>query len=207
MRLIAPGPAVPVAAGRYLLPHEQRVITVRQHQARLLPALTVAVGGLLAAEAVNGIAAGVKWARFVVWVLAGFLVVRAIVDALAWYVRYIVITDKRLILISGILSRKATGFPLQALQNLGLTQSAGGRMLGYGAFTFEADGQAMAVIDYIPLPRADLPGDLPAALPRQEEEEEEAEDDSGDDGGPGGPVGGPTWTSTTCEPPSLGGKR
>ncbi len=190
MRLIAPGPAVPVAAGRYLLPHEQRVITVRQHQARLLPALAVAVGGLLAAEAVNGIAAGVKWARFVVWVLAGFLVVRAIVDALAWYVRYIVITDKRLILISGILSRKATGFPLQSLQNLGLTQSAGGRMLGYGAFSVEAGGQAIAVIDYIPFPEQLYLEVYQLLYPRQEEEEEEAENDSGDDGGPGGP-GGP----------------
>jgi uncharacterized membrane protein YdbT with pleckstrin-like domain len=190
MRLIAPGPAVPVAAGRYLLPHEQRVITVRQHQARLLPALTVAVGGLLAAEAVNGIAAGVKWARFVVWVLAGFLVVRAIVDALAWYVRYIVITDKRLILISGILSRKATGFPLQALQNLGLTQSAGGRMLGYGAFSVETGGKAIALIDYIPFPEQLYLEVYQLLYPRQEEEEEEAEDDSGDDGGPGGP-GGP----------------
>jgi hypothetical protein len=185
MRLIAPGPAVPVAAGRYLLPHEQRVITVRQHQARLLPALTAAVGGLLAAEAVNGIAAGVKWARFVVWVLAGFLVVRAIVDALAWYVRYIVITDKRLILISGILSRKATGFPLQALQNLGLTQSAGGRLLGYGAFTFEADGQARAVVDYIPYPEQIYLEIYHLLYPAEEEEK----DDSGDDGGPGGPVG------------------
>jgi hypothetical protein len=185
MRLIAPGPVVPVAAGRYLLPHEQQVITVRQHQASLLPALTVAVGGLLAAEAVNGIAAGVKWARFVVWVLAGFLVVRAIVDALAWYVRYIVITDKRLILISGILSRKATGFPLQALQNLGLTQSAGGRLLGYGAFTFEADGQARAVIDYIPYPEQIYLEIYHLLYPAEEEEK----DDSGDDGGPGGPVG------------------
>ena len=190
MRLIAPGPAVPVAVGRYLLPHEQQVITVRQHQARLLPALTVAVGGLLAAEAVNGIAAGVKWARFVVWVLAGFLVVRAIVDALAWYVRYIVITDKRLILVSGILSRKATGFPLQALQNLGLTQSAGGRMLGYGAFSVEAGGKAVAVIDYIPFPEQLYLEIYQLLYPRQEEEEEEAEDDSGDDGVPGGP-GGP----------------
>jgi uncharacterized membrane protein YdbT with pleckstrin-like domain len=188
MRLIAPGPVVPVAAGRYLLPHEQQVITVRQHQASLLPALTVAVGGLLAAEAVNGIAAGVRWARFVVWVLAGFLVVRAIVDALAWYVRYIVITDKRLILISGILSRKATGFPLQALQNLGLTRSAGGRLLGYGAFTFEADGQARAVLDYIPYPEQ-IYLEIYHLLYPAEEEEEEKKDDSGDDGGPGGHVG------------------
>jgi len=186
MRLIAPGPADPVGADRYLLLHEQRIITVRQHRARLLPALTVAVGGLLAAEAVNGIASGVKWARFVVWVLAGFLVVCAIVEVLAWYVRYIVVTDKRLILISGILSRKVTVVPLQGLQNLGLIRSAGGQVLGYGAFTLEADGQAVAVIDYIPYPEQLYLEAYQLISPREEEEEEE-EDGSGGDGGPGDP--------------------
>ena len=188
MRLIAPGPAGPADVNRYLLLHERQVVAVRQHPARLLPALTVAVGGLLAAEAVNGIAGGVKWARFVVWVLAGFVVVRAIVEALAWYVRYLVVTDKRLILISGLLSRKATGFPLQALQNLGLTRSAGGRLLGYGTFSVEAGGQVLAVIDFIRFPEQLYLEVYQLLYPREEEEEDE--DDSGEDGGPGGP-GGP----------------
>jgi uncharacterized membrane protein YdbT with pleckstrin-like domain len=185
MRLISPGPADPAAVSKYLLVHEHQVITVRQHEARLLPSLTVAVGGLLAAEAVNGIASGVKWARFVVWVLAGFLVARAIVDVLAWYVRYIVITDKRLILISGILSRKVIALPLQALRNLGFTRSTGGQVLGYGTFSVELDGQARAVIDYIPYPEQ-LYLEVHHLLYPEEEEEEEA-DDSGGDGGPGVP--------------------
>ena len=185
MRLIAPGPADPVGADRYLLLHEQRIITVRQHRARLLPALTVAVGGLLSAEAVNGIASGVKWARFVVWVLAGFLVVCAIVEVLAWYVRYIVVTDKRLILISGILSRKATAFSLQAVRNLALTRSAGGQLMGYGAFTVEAGGQAVAVIDYVPYPEQ-LYLEIHQLLYPVDGGEPE-EDDSGDDTAPGGP--------------------
>ena len=41
---------------------------------------------------------------------------------------------------------------LAALQNLVFSRSTGGRLLGYGACTFEADGQAGAVIDYIPYP-------------------------------------------------------
>ena len=36
----------PVAANKYLLPHEHLVIILRQHPAKLLPTLTVAAGGL-----------------------------------------------------------------------------------------------------------------------------------------------------------------
>lgn len=180
MRFVVPGPVPPSPAARYLLVHEHQVVAVRQHPARLLPAVTAAVGGLLAAEAVNGIAAGVKWARFVVWVLAGFLVVRAIVDCLAWSIQYIVITDRRLILISGILNRKVTVLPLQALQDLGLTRSTGGQILGYGAFTIEVDGQARAVIDYIPYPEQLYLEVYHLLFPEAEEEED------GSGGGPGG---------------------
>lgn len=186
MRLISPGAgAVPATVNRYLLPSERQVIMVRQHPARVLPALTVAAGGLLAAEAVNGIAGSVKWARFAVWVLAGFLLVRAVVDVLAWYVQYIVVTNRRLILTSGILGRKVTVLPLQTLQNLAFTRSAGGRVLGYGAFSAEADGQAIPVIDYIPYPEQLYLEIYHLLYPPQEE----AEDDPGDDG-PGG-VGAP----------------
>jgi len=171
MRFVVPGPVDPPLAARYLLVHEHSVVTVRQHPARLLPAVTAAVGGLLAAETVNGIAAGV---------LAGFLVVRAIVDGLAWSIRYIVITDRRLILISGILNRKVTALPLQALQNLGLTRSFGGQILGYGAFTVEADGQAGAVIDFIPYPEQLYLEVYHLLFPQGKEEED------GSGGGPGG---------------------
>ena len=180
MRFVVPGPVDPPLAARYLLVHEHSVVTVRQHPARLLPAVTAAVGGLLAAETVNGIAAGVKWAPFVVWVLAGLLVVRAVVDCLAWSIRYIVITDRRLILISGILSRKVAVLPLQALQNLGLTRSFGGQILGYGAFTAEVDGQAGTVIDFIPYPEQLYLEVYQLLFPRKKGEED------GSGGGPGG---------------------
>jgi Bacterial PH domain len=74
------------------------------------------------------------------------------VDVMAWSAQYIIFTERRLILSSGLLGRRVTVIPLPTLQNLAFTRSAGGRVLGYGAFTFEADGQARAVVDYIPYP-------------------------------------------------------
>jgi PH (Pleckstrin Homology) domain-containing protein len=152
MRLVAPQSAIPAIAARYLLPHEHHVMRLRQHPARLLPALAMGAGGLLAAVAVNGIAGGVPSARVVVWVLAGFLIARALLDVLVWSFQYIIITERRMILSAGLLGRNVTVIPLQSLRYLAFARSAGGRMLGYGAFTFNADGQARAVIDYIPYP-------------------------------------------------------
>jgi len=137
---------------RYLLPFERQVITLRQHPAKLLPDVAMVVGGLLAAIAVSVISHAPQGTYLAVWLLELFLVLRAVWHAANWAVQYLVVTQKRLIITSGLLGRKVTALPLAALQNLAFSRSAGGRLLGYGAFTFEADGQARAIIDYIPYP-------------------------------------------------------
>ena len=152
MRLITAARGAPAAASRYLLPDERQVITVRQHPAKLLPPLTAAVGGLLAAVAVGVISNRVTSAHYVVWVLTAFLILRFVLDVLGWSVQYIVVTQRRLILTSGLAGRRVTVVPLVALRDLSFVRSAGGRVLGYGAFTFEAGGQTNTVIDYIPYP-------------------------------------------------------
>jgi len=152
VRLFEAPSGPPVSAMRYLLPVERLVITLRQHPAKLLPDVAMAVGGLLAAIAVSVISHAPQGAYLAVWLLELFLVLRAVWHAANWAVQYLVVTQKRLILTSGVLGRKVTALPLTALQNLAFSRSAGGRLFGYGAFTFEADGQAWAVIDYIPYP-------------------------------------------------------
>jgi len=125
---------------------------MRQHPAKVLPALTAAAGALLAALAVSAISAGVWAAPFVVWGLAAFLILRFAADALNWSIQYIIITEKRLILSSGLFGRRVTVVPLTTLRDLAFARSAGGRLLGYGAFTFDAGSRAITVIDYIPYP-------------------------------------------------------
>jgi membrane protein YdbS with pleckstrin-like domain len=152
VRLFEAPSGPPVSGTRYLLPVERLVIALRQHPAKLLPDVAMAVGGLLAAIAVSVISHAPRGAYLAVWLLELFLVLRAVWHAANWAVQYLVVTQKRLILTSGVLGRKVTALPLTALQNLAFSRSAGGRLFGYGAFTFEADGQAWAVIDYIPYP-------------------------------------------------------
>jgi hypothetical protein len=175
----------PGIAMRYLLPFERQVITLRQHPAKLLPDVAMVVGGLLAAIAVSVISQAPQSAYLVVWALELFLILRLIWRAASWAVQYLVVTQRRLILTSGVLGRKVTALPLAALQNLAFSRSAGGRLLGYGAFTFEADGQARAIIDYIPYPEQ-----IYLEIYHLLEPGEAGEDaDSGEDAGPGGDDG------------------
>jgi hypothetical protein len=147
MRLVVD--TLPATAEQYVLPHEPMVGALRQHPARILPALAMAVGGVLAAAGVTTVAQGVPTAMPVVWVLAGFLLLRAILDVWDWSTQLIVLTQHRLILIS---RSKATTIPLPAVQDLAFTRSGGSGQMGYGALIFEANGRASAVIDYIPCP-------------------------------------------------------
>lgn len=152
MRLTPAADRVPASASKYLLPDERQVITFRQHPAKLLPPLTAAIGGLLAAVGVSAISDHVMSAHYVVWALAAFVILRFVFDVLNWSVQYIVITQRRLILTSGLTGRRVTVIPLVTLRDLAFVRSTGGRLLGYGAFTFEAGGQSNTVIDYIPYP-------------------------------------------------------
>jgi hypothetical protein len=152
VRLFEASSRPPVSATKYLLPVERLVITLRQHPAKLLPDVAMAVGGLLAAIAMSVISQVPQGAYLAVWLLELFLVLRLVWRAASWATQYLVVTHTRLVLTSGVLGRKVTALPLAALQSLTFSRSAGGRLLGYGAFTFEADGQARAVIDYIPYP-------------------------------------------------------
>jgi hypothetical protein len=137
---------------RYLLPQEHSVITVRQHPARVLPAVAAAFGGLLAALAVSGMLKDSKPAAITVWSLTLFLLARAIWESLSWTVQYITVTSYRLLLISGIISRKIAAVPLANVKDLDFERSAAGNLFGYGTFTITAEGKPKIVIDYIPYP-------------------------------------------------------
>jgi hypothetical protein len=101
---------------------------------------------------VSVISKDVRSAHYVVWALAAFISLRFVLELLNWSVQYIVVTKRRLLLTSGLTGRRVSVIPLIALRDLNFVRSTGGRLLGYGAFTFEAGGQTNTVIDYIPYP-------------------------------------------------------
>ena len=155
MRLISPGANPPADVDRYLLPHEQEVITVRKHPAVLLGPIAWAVIGLIIAAVLSDTVlrhqSGLTW---IVWALWGLVFLYFLWQAINWAVDYFVVTSHRFILTTGLLNRKVAMMPLAKVTDMTFQRSFLGRILGYGTFILESAGQdqALSTVDFIPYP-------------------------------------------------------
>lgn len=155
MRLIAPGVTPPAEVNKYLLPHEQQVITVRKHPAVLEGPVAVALAGLVIAVLLSNTFLGRHSpALAVIWILWGFLLLRTLWKIAHWAVEYFVVTSHRMILTSGVLTRKVAMMPLVKVTDMSFQRSFWGRLQGYGEFILESAGQdqALRTVDHIPYP-------------------------------------------------------
>ena len=155
MRLISPGANPPSDVGKYLLPHEHEVITVRKHPAVLLAPVAWAVIGLIIAALLSDTLlrhdSALTW---IVWAIWGLVFLRFLWAASNWAVDYFVVTSHRFIQTSGLLSRKVAMMPLVKVTDMTFERSFLGRLLGYGTFILESAGQdqALSRVDHIPYP-------------------------------------------------------
>jgi uncharacterized membrane protein YdbT with pleckstrin-like domain len=155
MRLISPGGNPPADVDRYLLPHEQEVITVRKHPAVLLAPVAWAVIGLILAAVLSDTVlrhdSGLTW---IVWAIWGIVFLRLLWKAANWAVDYFIVTSHRFIETTGLLSRRVAMMPMKKVTDMAFERSALGRVLGYGTFILESAGQdqALSRVDYIPYP-------------------------------------------------------
>jgi membrane protein YdbS with pleckstrin-like domain len=139
---------------RYLLPTERPVISTRRHWAVLagatIQSLLLLILGILLAR----VFAGVDFVEMVAIWFSVFVVARWIWIFVDWYVEKLVVTDKRLLLLTGILARNVAIMPLVKVTDLTFHRSATGLTLGYGKFVVESAGQdqALSTIDFVPQP-------------------------------------------------------
>jgi uncharacterized membrane protein YdbT with pleckstrin-like domain len=156
MRLVTPtGNAAPTQINKYLLPHEEQVITVRKHPAVLVKPISYVIGGLIVAGVLtefigrhNGIALLVIW---LAWLgLLGYLGQQTLI----WAINYFVVTSQRMMLTSGLITRKVAMMPLTKVTDMSFQRSFQGQVLGYGTFILESAGQdqAFRVVDHLPYP-------------------------------------------------------
>ena len=139
-------------ARRYLLPSERPVIEVRRHWAMLavetMRSLALFAVGLFVVAQGTGLVqtVGLFFALFIAgrwaWIMAD------------WWVEKFIVTDKRVLLVTGIAYRKVAIMPLVKVTDLTFNRSPTGMLLGYGEFVVESAGQdqALSKINYIPLP-------------------------------------------------------
>jgi uncharacterized membrane protein YdbT with pleckstrin-like domain len=145
---------VPGSVGRFLLPHESHVISVREHPVVLLGRTLAVLLGLAVAGLLTNFIHGNNTAILIIWllwvVLLGWLVIRIV----EWWVHYFVLTSKRLILATGVLLRRVNALPLDKITDIEFQQSQAGRLLGYGQFEVFSAGQdpRMKTFKFLPYP-------------------------------------------------------
>ena len=131
------------------------MITVRKHPAILIGPSALALGGLLVAAALTAtILHGNSLLVFIVWIAWIFLFMRMVWKTINWAVDFFVVTSQRMLLTSGVLTRKVAMMPLSKVTDMSFRRSFAGRVLGYGEFIVESAGQdqALSRVDHIPYP-------------------------------------------------------
>jgi membrane protein YdbS with pleckstrin-like domain len=136
---------------KYLLPSEGSLILQRPHPAVLTAPATAVVGGLLAAATVSQIPR-IAGPVAAVWALWLFLLVRLVLAVFNWLEYWFVVTEKRILVVSGISTRAIMATPLPELGNVSFRRTAVGRLMGYGTIILGADSKTGSVIDFAPYP-------------------------------------------------------
>ncbi|NUS72317.1 MAG: PH domain-containing protein [Corynebacteriales bacterium] len=83
------------------------------------------------------------------WVLALLLIGWQVFD---WWHERFVLTDKRVMLIGGLITRRVAMMPLARVTDMAYVQSPMGMALNYGTFIIESAGQDQALREIKPLP-------------------------------------------------------
>jgi len=137
------------------LPHEHQVITVRKHPAVLLRPIGVTLLGLVIAAVISTTVArhNADVVGFV-WIVWAVLLVWLAYRVWVWSQDYFIVTSRRMLLATGVVTRKVAMMPLVKVTDMSFQRSSLGRLLGYGEFILESAGQdqALRVVDHLPYP-------------------------------------------------------
>lgn len=151
---------LPVATGigdpaRYLLPNEQARVAVRRHLIVLAPAVAETVGFVAIALTLVWLFPWVTWVHTIGALLIVVAAVRMAYLVLEWRMDRIVITEQRMMVVGGVLTRRIAAIPLLKITDLTFEKPLIGQLFGYGSFVVESAGQDQAFSRLEYLPRAD----------------------------------------------------
>lgn len=140
--------------GRYLFPTEKFRGEWRRHWIHLARRLGLGVLATFVLGYVSGFFAKQEMSSALTVLVLIWIAVMGWVlwDVAEWYYDRFVLTNKRVMLIEGVIARKVAMMPLQRVTDMKYTQSALGRVLGYGTFELESAGQEQALRNVKNLP-------------------------------------------------------
>nr|WP_237703033.1 PH domain-containing protein [Candidatus Protofrankia datiscae] len=118
-----------------------------------LQTLASVIGVILLVILLNGLDAS-GYVLALPWWFALFMILRMLWKVADWHFEHLMVTDKRLLKVSGIFFRKVQTMPLEKVTDLTYNRDPMGRLLGYGEFIVESAGQdqALSKIQFLPRP-------------------------------------------------------
>ena len=143
---------------RYLGESEEAVLEVRHHPFTLGRPALAALAALVAASFIGAVTSweeGSDAIDTIVGLVAIGFVIRLLWKVLLWWCDRIVVTDQRIVEISGVLTRKVGSMPLEKVTDMTYRRTIGGRIFGYGDLVLESAGQKQAMEEIVYLPRPD----------------------------------------------------
>jgi uncharacterized membrane protein YdbT with pleckstrin-like domain len=139
-------PAGSLLVAKYLLPAERVVWAQRRHWVALGMPLAVVSGGLIVALVLDvALPPSAALPRDLVWLAWSAAVWYLGWRVLTWWVDRFVVTDKRVLLVHGLLRRDVDMMPLTKVTDMRYERSVLGRLLGYGVFVMESAGKGQAL--------------------------------------------------------------
>jgi hypothetical protein len=149
-----PRPGLPKEISNYLIPNEKIVFKLHSHWIRVAEPVGSAVGGLLLVGLLDQTLPGGAGLRNVLVIGWLFLFLRMVWHLIEWKLEWFLATDRRLMLIHGVIIRRVAMMPLSKVTDMAYNRSPAGKILGYGQFVLESAGQDQALnkIGYVPSP-------------------------------------------------------
>ena len=143
---------------RYLAHNERIVLEVRRHPTILFRPFFDAFGVLLGAL-VLGVVFSPGDGRDIIDTALGlltlFFLFRFLWRAWEWWADRIVVTDRRIFEVSGLLTRRVASMPLSMMTDMTYSRPVWGRILVYGELKVESAGQDQALSRLTHLPSPD----------------------------------------------------
>jgi uncharacterized membrane protein YdbT with pleckstrin-like domain len=146
-------PGAPKELDKYLIPTEQIIFLTRRHWVVISKPVASVFAGLIfvgfLSQQLSGQAMPVFEIVLWLWVALLAFTIWKMVD---WWREIFLATDRRLMLVHGIVTRKVDIMPMGKVTDMRYDRTVTGKVLGYGVFVMESAGQdqALSTINFIP---------------------------------------------------------
>ncbi|MDT7643645.1 MAG: hypothetical protein QOC75_645, partial [Pseudonocardiales bacterium] len=122
----------------YILPTERRILRVRGHWALLVKDILESALAMALLMAVDAYLPSSQVIDTLTWYAGLVVTLRLTILVLDWWIERIVITDKRVMMSTGIITHRVAMMPLRKVTDLTFQQTVIGRTLGYGTMVVES---------------------------------------------------------------------